>query len=40
MIRSARCLYNSDFETFLKQDVTSIFGVLNENFHGNENNLE
>ena len=37
MVRSARCLYNSDFETFLKQDVTSIFGVLNENFHGNEN---
>ena len=37
MVRSARCLYNSDFETFLKQDATSIFGVLNENFHGNEN---
>lgn len=29
-----RCLYNSDFKSFLNEDTNSIFGTLCDNFHG------
>ena len=30
----SRCLYNSSFQNFLKEDASSIFGTLCENYHG------
>lgn len=35
MIKTTRCLYNSDFEDFLSKDINSILGILCDNFHGN-----
>ena len=29
-----RCLYNSDFASFLNQNIDSIFGTLCDNYHG------
>lgn len=34
MSKNPRCLFNSDFEIFLKKNTESIFGVLCDNFHG------
>lgn len=34
MKRNPRCLFNSDFETFLNMDTDSIFGTLCDNYHG------
>ncbi len=34
MKESVRCLYKSDFETFLDKDKEFIFGILCEKFHG------
>ena len=31
---SPRCLFNSDFETFLSSDIGSVFGTLCNNYHG------
>ena len=30
----SRCLYNNSFQNFLKEDASSIFGTLCENYHG------
>ena len=30
----ARCLYNSDFATFLYTDSASIYRILDDNYHG------
>ena len=30
----SRCLYNSDFQNFLKEDASPMFGTLCENYHG------
>lgn len=30
----ARCLYNSDFATFLYADTDSIYRILDDNYHG------
>ena len=30
----ARCLYNSDFATFLDTDSASIYRILDDNYHG------
>lgn len=35
MIKTTRCLYNSDFENFINKDINSILGILCDNFHGN-----
>ena len=29
-----RCLYNSDFATFLYTDSASIYRILDDNYHG------
>ena len=29
-----RCLYNSNFASFLNADINSIFGALCDNYHG------
>ena len=34
MSSNPRCLFNSDFESFLHSDINSIFGTLCDNFHG------
>ena len=34
MKNNPRCLYNSDFKSFLNEDSNSIFGTLCDNFHG------
>ncbi len=34
MNASPRCLYNSDFASFLSTDINSIFGILCDNYHG------
>ncbi len=34
MGNSPRCLYNSEIKSFLDSDKNAIFGVLNENYHG------
>lgn len=34
MSKNPRCLYNSDFVSFLHKDTDSIFGTLCDNFHG------
>ena len=34
MNSNPRCLFNSDFTSFLNKDVNSIFGILCDNFHG------
>jgi hypothetical protein len=34
MSKNPRCLYKSDFESFLHKDVDSIFGTLCDNYHG------
>lgn len=34
MKRSPRCLFNSDFETFLRIDTNAILGELCDNYHG------
>lgn len=34
MSKNPRCLYNSDFESFIDGDVDSIFGSLCDNYHG------
>lgn len=33
-MNNPRCLYNSDFKSFVKEDVDSIFGELCDNYHG------
>ena len=30
----SRCLYNSDFATFLYTDSASIYRILDDNYHG------
>ena len=30
----SRCLYNSDFATFLDTDSASIYRILDDNYHG------
>ena len=34
MGKSLRCLFDSDFKTFLTKEKESIFGVLCDNSHG------
>ena len=34
MNSNPRCLFNSDFTSFLNKDVNSIFGILCDKFHG------
>ena len=34
MRKNPRCLYNSDFVSFLNKDTESIFGTLCNNYHG------
>lgn len=34
MKKSPRCLFNSDFETFLKLDSNAILGTLCDSYHG------
>ena len=34
MKETVRCLYKSDFETFLDKDKEFIFGILCEKYHG------
>ena len=34
MNNNPRCLYNSDFKSFLNTDISSIFGALCDNYHG------
>ena len=34
MGKSPRCLYENDIDTFINEDVNSIFGILNDNYHG------
>ena len=34
MNANPRCLYNSDFKSFLYRDINSIFGTLSDNYHG------
>ena len=34
MSNSPRCLYNSDFASFLERDINSVFGTLCDNYHG------
>lgn len=34
MKKSPRCLFNSDFTSFLNKDIDSIFGALCDNYHG------
>ena len=34
MKKSPRCLFNSDFETFLRMDTNAILGTLCDNYHG------
>ena len=34
MGKSPRCLYENDIDTFINEDVNSIFGILNANYHG------
>lgn len=34
MNQNTRCLYNSDIKDFLHQDNDAIFGILNDNIHG------
>lgn len=31
---SPRCLFNSDFSSFLYKDIDSVFGALCDNYHG------
>lgn len=33
-MNNPRCLYNSDFASFLDRDIDSIFGTLCDNYHG------
>ena len=35
MKNNPHCLFESDFETFLKSDTDAILGKLNNNYHGN-----
>lgn len=30
----SRCLYNSDFATFLSSDSSAIYRILDDNYHG------
>ena len=34
MSTNPRCLFNSDFTSFLSRDINSIFGMLCDNYHG------
>lgn len=34
MIKNPRCLYNSDFLSFLSQSTDSVFGILCDSYHG------
>ena len=34
MKKNPRCLFNSDFASFLSSDVNSVFGTLCDNYHG------
>ena len=34
MRKSPRCLYSSDFQSFLYQNTDSLFGILCDNYHG------
>ena len=34
MSPNPRCLFNSDFTSFLSRDINSIFGILCDNYHG------
>ena len=34
MSASPRCLFNSDFSSFLYKDIDSVFGALCDNYHG------
>ena len=34
MVKSPRCLYESDIDSFLGKQKESIFGILCENYHG------
>ena len=34
MSQNPRCLFNSDFTSFLSRDINSIFGMLCDNYHG------
>ena len=34
MKNNPRCLYNSNFASFLNADINSIFGALCDNYHG------
>ena len=34
MSANPRCLFNSDFKSFLYKDIKSVFGTLCDNFHG------
>lgn len=34
MSNNPRCLYNSDFTSFLNSDIGSVFGALCDNYHG------
>lgn len=34
MLKSPRCLYESDFHTFLGKEKESVLGTLCENYHG------
>lgn len=34
MKKSSRCLFNSDFETFLELDANAVLGALCDNYHG------
>lgn len=34
MRKSSRCLFNSDFETFLRLDTNTVLGALCDNYHG------
>ena len=34
MVKNPRCLYNSDFLSFLSQSTDSVFGILCDSYHG------
>lgn len=34
MSKNPRCLYNSDFKSFIDSDIDAIFGALCDNYHG------
>ena len=34
MSQNPRCLFNSNFASFLSRDINSVFGILCDNYHG------